>query len=313
MEPTAEEITTDNIASIRRFNRFYTQHIGVLTDSLLGSPLALSEARVLFEIAQHESSTASQVAGSIGIDRGYLSRILKKLEHEGLITTCKSDADGRRRILTLAEAGQRLYEAMNARSEKQVVQSLAALSPSGQDRLLDAMETIESLLSQNTLPAEEPCVLRDPEPGDLGHLVHRHGVLYAREQGFDDGFEAIVADIVAKFVFNRDPERERLWIADIAGRIAGSVMLVKETERLARLRLFLVEPAARGRGVGTLLLDELLGFARAKGFAGITLTTVSRLDAARHLYERAGFRKDREEAMHIWSQDLVEEEWVLDL
>ena len=168
-------------------------------------------------------------------------------------------------------------------------------------------------LEKDWFDAKQPCVLRAPQPGDLGYLVHRHGVLYAREQGFDDGFEAVVADIVAKFVFNRDPERERLWIADIGGHIAGSVMLVKETETLARLRLFLVEPAARGRGVGTLLLDELLSFARVKGFERITLTTVSRLDAARFLYERVGFFKDREEAVHLWSQDLVEEEWLLEL
>lgn len=163
------------------------------------------------------------------------------------------------------------------------------------------------------LPSGAPCVLRDPEPGDLGYLVMRHGVLYARECGFDEGFEAVVADIVAQYVFNKDSARDRLWIAEIAGRIVGSVMIVKETEELARLRLFLVEPEARGRGVGKLLLDELVGFARQAGYGRITLSTVSRLAAARHLYERAGFRKVKDEPVHLWSQELDLQEWELDL
>ena len=161
--------------------------------------------------------------------------------------------------------------------------------------------------------ADAPCRLRGPKPGELGHLVERHGVLYHRECGFDERFEAMIADLVAKYVFNKDPDRDRLWIAEIAGRFAGSVMIVKETEELARLRLSLVEPEARGRGVGTLLLDELVGFARRKGYRRIALSTVSRLASARRLYERAGFRRQTVEAVHLWSQDLDVEEWENDL
>lgn len=185
-------------------------------------------------------------------------------------------------------------------------------SPRDRRRLIDAMRTIEALLA-SAAPAEEPCVLRGPGPGDLGHIVARHGVLYARECGFDEGFEATVAEIAASFLRGHDPQRERLWLAEIAGRIMGSVMIVRESEDVARLRLFLVEPEARGRGVGRLLLDECLRFTRRKGYRSVVLSTVRRLETARRLYERAGFRKIREAPARRWSQDLIDEEWQLEL
>ncbi len=308
----ADTVSTGEVEAVRRFNRFYTQQIGILSDALLGSPLALPEARVLFEVAQHDESSPGDVVNVLGMDRGYLSRLLKKLEGQALLERRRSETDGRRQLVTLTAAGRGLYEEMTARSNRQVASMLGELSTADRRRLLDALRTVEGLLSPAEL-LEAPCVLRGPGPGDAGHLIERHGVIYAREQGFDERFEGVVAEIMGAYLRDHDPQRERFWIAEIAGRPVGTVMLVAETEKVARLRVLLVEREARGRAVGKLLVEECVGFARSKGYERIRLSTVSRLRAARHLYERTGFRLVREERAQRWSQDVVDEEWELDL
>ena len=300
------------VEAVRRFNRFYTQHIGVLSEGLLHSPVSLTEARVLYELAHREQATATELGRGLGLDAGYLSRILRGFRKRGLIDKRPSDSDGRQSLLRLTKKGRQEFATLDARSGEQVAAVLGKLSAAGQQRLVKAMRVIEEVLGSE--PARQtPYLLRLHQPGDMGWVIHRHGVLYSQEYGWDEQFEALVAEIVAEFIRNYDPKRERCWIAEMDGEIVGSVFLVRKSKTVAKLRLLLVEPKARGAGLGKRLVEECIRFARRAGYRKITLWTNSVLDAARRIYQRAGFRLVHEEPHHSFGHDLVGQTWELKL
>lgn len=302
------------VEAIRRFNRFYTRQIGVLREGLLKSPYSLTEARVIYELAHHERTTATHLSRELDLDAGYVSRILGRFEERGLIEKRPSDADGRRILVSLTERGGRAFAELNAASRAEIEALLIGLTEEQQRRLLSAMSSIESLLEA---PPEHgvPYLLRPHQPGDMGWVVQRHGVLYNREYGWDEAFEGLVAEIVAGFLREYDPKRERCWIAEREGRNVGSVLLVRHPGRegVARLRLLLVEPEARGLGIGTRLVQECGRFARRVGYERITLWTNSVLDEARRIYEREGYALVEEEPHHSFGHELVGQNWELRL
>ena len=300
------------VEAVRRFNRFYTRQIGVLQEGLLKSQFSLAEARVIYELAHRETATATELGTELGLDAGYLSRILRSFNERGLIDRQPSETDSRQTILSLTEQGQAAFAMLNARSHNDIEAMLSKLSPSDRTRLIDAMHTVERLLEA---PPEHkaPYLLRPHQPGDMGWVVHRHGVLYDKEYGWDERFEALVASIVADFIQNFDPQKERCWIAEMDGETVGSVFIVKKSETVAKLRLLLVEPQARGLGLGTRLVKECIGFARQAGYQKITLWTNSVLVAARHIYAKAGFRMIESEPYHDFGHDLISETWELEL
>lgn len=300
------------VGAVRRFNRFWTRRIGVLREGYLESPFSLTEVRVLYELARSEETTASELGKELGLDAGYLSRILRGFQGRGLISKKPSKTDGRRSLLRLTEEGQETFAPLDARSREDVGAMLGALSAAEQDRLIGAMRTIEELLGARP-EAKVPYLLRPHEPGDMGWVVHRHGILYAREYGWDERFEALVARIVADFVDNFDPAKERCWIAESDRAILGCVFIVKESDTVAKLRLLLVEPEARGLGLGTRLVEECVRFARSRGYEKLTLWTNSVLDAARHIYEEKGFEIVEEEEHHSFGKYLVGQNWELKL
>ena len=300
------------VGAVRRFNRFWTRQIGVLQDGYLESPFSLTEVRVLYEFAHREETTASELSKELGLDAGYLSRILRGFEERGLIGKKSSEADGRRSILWLTEQGREAFATLDTRSHDEVGVMLGGLSPAEQGRLVEAMRTIEGLLSDQP-ELKVPYLLRPHQPGDMGWIVHRHGVLYAREYGWDERFEALVAEIVAEFIQQYDLKRERCWIAERDGEIVGSVFLVKQSEEVGKLRLLLVEPSARGLGIGRRLVQECVRFAKQAGYGKITLWTNDVLRAARRIYEEAGFRIVHEEPHHSFGHDLVGQTWELEL
>jgi DNA-binding MarR family transcriptional regulator/GNAT superfamily N-acetyltransferase len=298
--------------AVRRFNRFYTQQIGVLDEGLLQSEFSLSEARVLYELAHREDPTASDLVRDLAIDAGYVSRILRKFHDRGLIDRRTPEVDARQAILRLTENGRNAFAPLDLRSAEQVGRMLSALSPAEQGRLLDAMHTIEALLGHSPTRTGT-YLLRPHQPGDMGWIVHRHGVLYSQEYGWDDTFEAMVAEIVAEFIHNFDQKREQCWIAERDGEIVGSVFVVRKSEAVAKLRLLLVEPRARGLGIGSRLVSECIRFARRAGYASMTLWTQETLQAARAIYLRAGFRLVQSQPHHSFGKDLVGETWELSL
>jgi len=307
--------TTDishRVEAVRRFNRFYTKQIGVVTEQYLRSPFSVTEARVIYELAHHEQTTATELGNELGLDAGHLSRILRDFKKRGLVDKQPSETDGRKSVLRLTEKGQEAFAMLNARSHGGIEAMLNKVSTEDQNRLVEAMRTIEGLLGTQPEP-KVPYILRPHQSGDMGWVVHRHGVLYAEEYGWDEQFEALVADIVAKFIQNYDPKRERCWIAEKDGENIGSVFLVKKSDTVAKLRLLLVEPKARGLGVGRRLVDECVRFARKAGYKKIMLWTNSVLVAARHIYEKAGFRLVEEEPHHSFGHDLIGEAWELKL
>jgi DNA-binding MarR family transcriptional regulator/GNAT superfamily N-acetyltransferase len=303
----------ERVRAVRRFSRFYTRKIGVLREGLLGSPLSLAEGRVLYELAQGEPVTASDIAGELALDTGYLSRILGGFDKRGLIEKRASDRDGRQIILALTDRGREIFATINARSHDEIAAMLGQLSDSEQARLVAAFETVERLLSDRSKPGEPSYMLRPHQPGDMGWIIHRHGVLYAEEYGLDESFEAMVARIAATFIENFDARRERCWIAERDGEIVGSVLLAKGGEEVAKLRLLYVEPKARGLGIGSRLVSECIGFARRAGYRKITLWTNDVLVSARRIYQAAGFRLVQEEPHHSFGQDLVGQYWELAL
>ena len=296
------------VEAARRFNRFYTRTIGVLREGAYRSPFSLTEVRVLYELAQRDRPTATALGRALGLDAGYLSRILRGFERRGLVARTRSPDDGRQSHLSLTVQGRRVFAPLNARSRAEVAGMLGDLAPAAQERVVGAMQTIERLLAGRP---EGPVAwrLRPPEPGDLGWVVHRHGALYAREYGYDQEFEGLVAGIVADFVRHYDGKRERCWIAEQAGEIAGCVFLVKQSATVAKLRLLLVEPSARGSGLGARLVDECVRFARAAGYRKLTLWTQSELVAARRLYRAAGLRVVRRVRNRSFGKALVSETW----
>jgi DNA-binding MarR family transcriptional regulator/N-acetylglutamate synthase-like GNAT family acetyltransferase len=300
------------VQAIRQFNRFYTQQIGVLREGLLNSEFSLAEVRVLYELAQRENITATDLSRDLGLDAGYLSRILRDFKKRGLVDSSASPLDGRQFLLRLTKQGQKAFAPLNRRAEEEIAEMLDPLSEAEQRRLIEAMQSIEAVFNA---PAENktPYLLRPHQPGDMGWVVHRHGVLYAQEYGWDERFEALVAGITAKFIENFDAKRERCWIAEKDGEIVGSVFLVNHSKTVAKLRLLLVEPKARGFGIGARLISECERFARQAGYRKITLWTNSVLVAARHLYEKAGYRLVAKEPLHNFGHQLVSETWELKL
>jgi DNA-binding MarR family transcriptional regulator/N-acetylglutamate synthase-like GNAT family acetyltransferase len=302
----------DQVAALRRFNRFYTQRIGVLREGWVSSPFSLAQARVLYEISQRDRPTATELAVELGLDPGYLSRILRDFEADGLIRRQTSETDGRRSHLSITERGRKRFAPIEAHSALEVRRLLDPLPPVVRSKLVDAAQTIERVLGADPQP-KPTYSLRQPRPGDMGWIVRRHAELYAQEYGWGDPFEGLCAQIAADFVNNFDRQRERCWIAETGGENAGCVMLVKDTDEVARLRLLLVEPSARGPGIGGRLVDECVQFARAAGYRRITLWTHSILLHARHLYQQAGFQLTSSEPRRSWGQDVVSEIWDLNL
>lgn len=300
------------IDTVRRFNRFYTRRIGILRDGLLGSPFSLAEARMLYEIAQREGPTAAELGRELNLDQGYLSRLVRRLERGGLVARTRSDADGRRSHLALTARGRRAFATLNARSNEEVAGMLEALPDAAQRGLVSALATVEAVLEAGP-QAGVPYVLRPHQPGDIGWVIGRHGALYAREYGWDETFEAFVAEIAARFVRNFDPKRERCWVAEREGRNVGAVFLVRKSATVAQLRMLIVEPEARGLGIGRRLVDECERFARQAGYRKVVLWTNRGLDAARHIYEEAGYRLVREEPHRSFGRDLVGQYWELKL
>jgi DNA-binding MarR family transcriptional regulator/GNAT superfamily N-acetyltransferase len=301
------------VDAVRRFNRFYTQRIGVLDEGLLESPFSLTEVRVLYELAHRDRPSATELGKELGLDAGYLSRILRRFERRGLIARSPAPDDARRSLLALTRRGHAALDPLDARARSQIDALLGPLRGPDQSRLVEAMQTIEGLLGAPATAAPPAYQLRPPRPGDLGWIVQRHGVLYAEEYGWDERFEALVAGIVADFVKHRDPARDRIWIAESAGENVGSIALVAKSKTVAKLRLLLVEPSARGRGIGARLVDECLRFAREVGYRTVTLFTDSSLVAARRIYQAAGFRLVAEAPHDEFGHGLIGQTWELAL
>jgi len=301
-----------HVREVRAFNRFYTQRIGILQRGVLQSPYSLTEVRVLYELANGADLTATDVQGILGLDRGYLSRILRGFERSGMVSRERSKKDGRQNLIRLTSHGRKVFSALNARQSSDVEKMLQAVPDSVREKLVGSMQTIQRVLNSDTAGAGKVS-LRAHRPGDMGWVMFRHGILYEREYGWDERFEALVGEIVVNFIKDFDAARERCWIAEMDGERVGSVFLVKDTATVAKLRLLLVEPAARGHGVGKLLVRECVDFARKAGYRNLTLWTNSVLDAARHIYESAGFELVKEEKHNSFGHGLTGQYWSLDL
>lgn len=301
-----------SVDAVRSFNRFYTRRVGVLREGLLGSPFTLTEVRILYELAHRQQPTAAELCRDLGVDAGYVSRTLRSFERRGLVVKARSGTDGRRSLLSLTARGRRAFAPLDARAHDEVATMLGRLAAPDQVRLIEAMHLIETLLSSRPEP-KVPYLLRPHRTGDMGWIIHRHGVLYAQEYGWDETFEALVAEIAARFVQRFNPKREHCWIAEREGEVVGSVFLVEKSKTVGQLRLMYVEPKARGLGIGSRLADECLRFARQVGYGKVVLWTNSVLLAARHIYEKAGFCLIHSEPHHSFGQDLIGETWELDL
>jgi DNA-binding MarR family transcriptional regulator/GNAT superfamily N-acetyltransferase len=314
MMTSAPALLTDDIAIFRRFNRMYTRFIGTLNEGLLNSPYSLAEARVLYELATRDAPKAKEIADELGVDAGYLSRLLGKFERDGLLKRKASEQDGRYADLMLTARGRSAFKKLNALSEEQAETVLERLPPSARTQLVDCMRTMEGILTR-TDRRRLPYILRPHRVGDMGWIVYREGIGYAEQYGWDDTFEALVARIVDQFVTNFDPGRERCWIAEIDGQNVGHIFLVKHPDEseTAKLRLLFVEPSARGVGLGDALVKECVRFARTAGYKKVVLWTQSILVGAHRIYERAGFRLVKEEPHHSFGKDLTGQTWELEL
>jgi DNA-binding MarR family transcriptional regulator/GNAT superfamily N-acetyltransferase len=307
-----DQAIDQRVGAVRHFNRLYTRQIGVLQDGFLHSPFSLAEARVLYELAQRDKLTATELAAALGLDHGYLSRILRGFGEHGYVSKIASPHDRRQSLLSLTPKGRMAFAPLDQRSQDEVAAMIGRLSVKDQERVVAAMATIESMLGEKPSP-DVPYILRPPRPGDMGWIVSRHGMVYATEYGWDDRLEALTAEIVAAFVRNFDPRRERCWIAEREGENVGSVLLVKDTDEVARLRLLLVEAQARGLGIGARLVDECVRFAKEAGYLKITLWTHSVLTAARRIYQQAGFELVDTQEHDEFGKTLVGETWDLGL
>jgi DNA-binding MarR family transcriptional regulator/GNAT superfamily N-acetyltransferase len=302
----------DQIAAVRAFNRFYTSRLGVLDQHLLNSPFSLSEARVLYELAHRDDPAAKEIGGELGLDPGYLSRIMQKLDESGLITRKPLASDRRQYRLGLTAKGRQAFAKLDQSSHDEVAAMLGGLGDGERTALVGAMAAIARTLEPQA--ARQPHVLlRSHRPGDIGWVASRHGAIYAQEFGWDISFEALVAEIGAQFIKSYDASREHCWIAELDGEPVGSIFLVKGSDEVAKLRLLLLEKKARGLGIGRALTEQCIRFARESGYKTITLWTQSILVAARDIYQRAGFRRVAEEPHHSFGVDLVGETWELRL
>jgi DNA-binding MarR family transcriptional regulator/N-acetylglutamate synthase-like GNAT family acetyltransferase len=305
--------TAGHVEAVRHFNRFYTRQIGVLSEGLLDSPFSLAEARVLYELANRERPTAGEIGDALGLDAGYLSRILRRFADQKLLRRETSESDGRQRHLVLTKKGRSTQAKLDLRSSNQIDTMLRTLPSAERHRLTEAMHTIAEVLGASSSQSAADVSLRPHRPGDMGWVVHRHGVLYWQEYGWDERFEALVAGVVAKFIEHFDPALERCWIAEREGEIVGSVFLVAQSKTVAKLRLLYVEPSARGLGIGKRLVSECVQAARDLGYRKIVLWTQSELVAARGIYREAGFQLVREETHRSFGPELVAEVWELTL
>jgi DNA-binding MarR family transcriptional regulator/GNAT superfamily N-acetyltransferase len=309
--PTA--VPSERVAELRAFTRFYTSVLGVLDEGLLHTPYSVTEARIIFELAQHDATDLADLRRRLGVDAGYMSRIAARLEADGLLTRERSPVDARRQVLRLTDQGRSVFATLDARAAEQAADLLGGLPEPVQQRVVAAMGTIRAVLADG--PGEHPrtVVLRPPGPGDYGWIVARHGALYAAEHGWDTSFEGLVARIVSDFLAGHDPAREAAWIAEVDGEPVGCVFCVARDETTAQLRILLVEPDARGLGIGARLVDECVRFARRAGYTSMVLWTNDVLVSARRIYEAAGFRLVDEEPHHSFGRDLVGQTWSLDL
>jgi DNA-binding MarR family transcriptional regulator/N-acetylglutamate synthase-like GNAT family acetyltransferase len=313
MQKMKNDGLSDRIKAVRHFNRFYTKQIGVLNEGLLESSLSLTGARVIYELASRKQATATELGNELGLDAGYLSRTVRDFEKRKLIRKEPSTRDARQSILRLTARGQKEFENLNQRSSNQIEELLNDLSGAEHARLLGAMKTIEELLAAKPNAEKVSYILRPPQAGDMGWVVQSNGALYAQEYGWDESYEALVAQIVADFVKSYDQNKTRCWIAEKDGENVGSVFLGKKSETVAKLRLLIVDPKARGLGIGKRLVDECTRFARQAGYKKITLWTNSILLAARSIYQNAGYELVKSETHHSFGKDLVGETWELKL
>jgi DNA-binding MarR family transcriptional regulator/N-acetylglutamate synthase-like GNAT family acetyltransferase len=304
-------VSENDVEQVRAFNRFYTRQIGLLREGLLQTPFSLTQARVLYELGRRPGTRSSLLGVELGLDPGYLSRLLKSFDRQRLIKRSPSHHDRRVSGLSLTPAGRAEYERLNARSRAETSQMLAAMTRPQQQRLVECMTAIRQLLgSPDQLPK---AIIRTHKPGDIGWVIARHGELYAREYHWDSTFEGLVAQIAGRFLTHFDHQRERCWIAERDGERVGSIFLVKKSKTVAKLRLLLVEPSARGTGIGTKLVEECIAFARQCGYRKLTLWTNDILHAARRIYERTGFLLVKEEKHRNFGHDLVGQVWELPL
>jgi DNA-binding MarR family transcriptional regulator/GNAT superfamily N-acetyltransferase len=310
----AEAALEQRVAAVRRFSRFYTRRIGVLGETMLKSPFSLTEARVLYEIAHTPKATAGALCAELGLDAGYVSRILARFEQEGLISRKPSATDARRSLISITAKGRKTFAPLEKRSQDDAAALLSPLPCARQRRLVEAMRTIETLIEPARAEADAAGItLRAPKPGDMGWIISRHGALYAEERGWNAEFEALVGEIVTEFAKSNDPARERCWIAERDGEPVGCIFAVAESAERAKLRLLLVEPSARGLGLGQRLVAECISFARSAGYREMTLWTQSCLTGARRIYQAAGFKLVHSEPHHSFGHDLVGEHWDLAL
>lgn len=307
----AEPGLKNEIGAMRAFNRFYTRKIGVL-DGMASSPFSLAEARVLYELAHCPQCTATAIRKELGLDAGYMSRILRSFERKKLVTRERSNADERQRFLSLTAKGRKAFAPLNERSNRDVAKMLETLSSTERQEVVSAVQTLRRLLEGEVEP-RTAYLLRQHEPGDLGWIVYRQAILYAEEYGWDGTYEALAAEIVAQFIKNFDPKRERAWVAERDGKRVGAVFVAKESDEVAKLRLLHVEAEARGLGIGKRLVEECIRFARQAGYQKMTLWTQSILHAARHIYKQAGFQVVREQKHHSFGKDLTAETWEINL
>ncbi|MDP7577122.1 MAG: bifunctional helix-turn-helix transcriptional regulator/GNAT family N-acetyltransferase [Pseudomonadales bacterium] len=297
-------LSDDHIAAVRNFSRFYTRQIRLMCMDLRHSKYSLTEARIVFELAHRTNLTASDLCRELDLDAGYLSRILNKLEQQNLIEKSRSDEDGRQRLIKLTYEGQKAFELLDQRSNDEVSEILNKLSSGDRVNLVDAMATIEGILDKS-FKYSEPFYLRQHEAGDMGWVIHQHGLLYHREYGWDERFEMLVARICLDFVNTYDAQREHCWIAEMQGEQVGSIFCIRENEDVAKLRLLLVSPKMRGSGLGTLLVNECIRFARRAGYKKLTLWTSDILVEARKIYDKADFLLVEEERHRSFGHDLV--------
>ncbi len=296
--------------AVRAFNRFYTRRIGVVQEGYLQSRFSLTEARVLYELAHADGLTATQIGAALDLDAGYLSRMLRSFEQDGLLIRDPSETDKRQTILALTVVGRAAFAPLEQRSRQEVSAMLSRLPEPAQQAMIDSMQSITRLLSGNQV---SDWTSRSPAPGDIGWVIERHGALYAAEYGLDYRFEALVAQVAGAFLDNHDPACERAWIAERNGVRLGSVFLVRKTDAIGKLRLLLVEPSARGLGIGKRLVEDCIGFARQAGYRRMTLWTNDVLLAARNIYRAAGFRLVSSTPHNDFGPPMVGEEWELEL
>ncbi|WP_373425353.1 bifunctional helix-turn-helix transcriptional regulator/GNAT family N-acetyltransferase [Variovorax boronicumulans] len=313
MSTPSPTIDVAAVKAIRQFNRFYTRRIGAL-DPYLGSAMSLTDVRVLYELAHRETAVASEIGRDLGLDAGYMSRILRRFESEGWLTREPHARDARQSVLRLTEAGHAAFAPLQQKSRDEAAALLAPLAPAQRNQLVRAMSTMQSLLDPAAAPAKpQAAILRDPAPGDIGWVVQQHGEIYAREYGWDSSFEALVAQIAGEFLLKFQPEWERCWIAELNGERMGSIFVVRKSASVAQLRLLILSPAARGLGLGGKLVDECIAFARRKGYKKMVLWTNSDLVAARAIYAKRGFQLVKSEPHESYGKQLVGETWEMKL